>query len=119
MTKPLTKIEWATRAFYEYVSPPDGGASSLAVNKAAPDVATTNSGLLARTPLIRQHLNYILNAHYERIQWLEEKEIGELWETSNTALTAADVEALFGNTWEDLGTETKYGVSFKGFRRTT
>ena len=118
MTKPLTKIEWATGNFAELVDPPEGGNPVLATNKTVPDISTIETGILARTPLVRQYYNYMLNAHYERILWLEEKEVGELWETSNTALTAADVEALFGNTWEDLGTETKYGVSFKGFRRT-
>lgn len=118
MTKPITKIEWATGNFVELVTPPEGGTSQPAVNKSVPDISTTETGVLARTPLVRQYYNYVLNAHYERLLWLEEKEIGELWETSNTSLLVSDVEALFGNTWEDLGTETKYGVSFKGFRRT-
>lgn len=118
MSKPTTITEWATSAVYEYVVPESGTGTTLALNKVVPDISIRQGGISSEAILIRQHLNYTLHAHYERLLWLEEKEIGELWETSNTSLLVSDVEALFGNTWEDLGTETKYGVSFKGFRRT-
>jgi hypothetical protein len=117
MTKPTEDYSWATDTVAEYVTN-DAGMSVLVLNKEEPSNAYKLNGVLARSQVSRQYINYILNAHYKHLKYLYEGEVGDIFQTANTSTTAAQVMARFGNTWIDLGTATIFGVSQRGFQRT-
>lgn len=117
MAKPVEDTTWAQDTVAEYVLNASG-QSVLVLNKEEPSNAYKLNGLLARKEVARQYINYILNSHGKHLDYLYAGEVGDTFQTANTATTAAEVMARFGNTWVDLGTATIFGISQRGFRRT-
>ena len=118
MAVPTTDYNWATNLAIDYITNPDGSGAVLVLNKVEPDVAIKQSGIRANQPPARGNYNYNLNSHGVWIDWLRKGEIDDIYQTANTATTASEVETMFGGTWTDLGTDTLFGISIRGFRRT-
>ena len=117
MTTPITTYVWATDNVGEYVTSPDGLSSVLVLNKVAPDVATLQSGVRARQPLVRPYYNYVLNSHGQWIDHLRAGEIGD-YKFMPTATTITDMTNRFSGTWVDHGTDTFAGQTRRVFDRT-
>lgn len=117
MAAPITEYEWATSNVAEYVLSPDGESSVLVLNKVAPDVATQQSGVRARQPVVRSYYNYMLNSHGQWIDWLRAGDVGD-FKLMPSSTTATDMQNNFTGTWTDHGTDTFAGQTLKLFERT-
>lgn len=103
MPLPLTQYRWATNDVQETVT--IGGNAIVVDNKVEPTTAVLNSGTLARQPLIRPYLNYMLQSHGAWIEWLRIGEVGD-FKIMPTSATSSSMATRFGGTWTDLGTTT-------------
>jgi hypothetical protein len=120
MPRPTTQYEWATEDVEEVVNV--GGSNIIFPNKTEPTDSYLNTGVEARQPWPQAYINYILNSHYQWIQWLLEGEIGDV-RFMPTSTTATDMDNTFNGTWEDLGTTTlttsiSGSETFRLFRKT-
>lgn len=114
--KPLESIEWAVDNVAEYVNDEEGN-SVLVKNKDEPSTSAKSSGFRARTRAARQYINYVLNALYKHVLFLEEGEVGDVL-IKEQNVTLLDITDRYGNTWVDRGTDTIAGQTYRVFERT-
>lgn len=115
MARPDNSIEWATENVAEYVQNNEG-KSVLVTNKTEPSTSFKLNGFLARKYVPRNYLNYILNSLGLYCKYNNEGEVGDC-KIVASGTTKEEIEARYGNTWEDLGTDTLASQTFQVFRR--
>lgn len=116
MSKPTTSLDWAERLEAETIQSQEG-ESVLVFNKVEPSVAFKESGFRARSRLVRAYLNYHLYSLSQYIKYLIIGEVGDV-KLLPTTTTVAEVEARFGGTWADRGTQSLGSITKRVFERT-
>lgn len=116
MAKPTESLEFAEQSVYEYATAPDG-SSVLVGNKEEPSVQFKQSGFRYRAKVLRQYINYMFYSLCAHMRYQYEGELGDV-KFLPPATTQQQVEARFGNTWTDRGTDTFAGQTYRVFERT-
>lgn len=116
MSKPTTTLDWAENIEVEYIQSPEG-ENVLVFNKVEPSVSFKKSGFRARSRLVRAYLNYHLNSLAQYVKYLLIGEVGDV-KLLPTTTTVAEVQARFGGTWADRGTQALGTITKRVFERT-
>lgn len=115
MSKPTSVLSWAENTVIESVS--IGGNNVTVINTAEPNTNIKATGVLARQPFKRQYFNWFYREISRWINYIHGGEIGD-YKVALPSATASTMNARYGGTWTDIGTDTIAGESIRLFKRT-
>ena len=110
MSRPTEQISWATDVLLDPVT---GN-----INRAAPSVQSTFSGLLRDESLDRQLYNYHIWLLSQYVNYFDAfDQVSNVIQTTDAAVTTTTLNTDLGGTWSSLGTQTVGTTDIYWFER--